>query len=219
MADFHDMRARVRDTGYEPESSGGGMSFWIVTACAVVVGFTVIMVAPRLYTAQRTATLPAFKDNPVRAESAFQSSTAAALAVDPMRYAGKSADEIGKIADSICAPRQPDGAASLADQSAQLRCRLTEAPVRYCSAIQRSKITAAIINHFRVVEHAAASGKSEIEPRVIAAIEDLIRVGYLLKPQRDDIGTVAPREIKERFARIVGNKLPCPDLPWWAIWK
>ena len=219
MTDFHDMRARVRDTGYEPESSGSGMSFWIVTACAVVVGFTVIMFAPRLYTAQRTGTLPAFKDNPVRAESAVQSSTAAALAADPMRYAGKSADEIGKIADSVCAPRQPDGPASLADQSEQLHCRLTEAPTRYCSAIQRSKITAAIINHFRVVEHAAAMGKVEVEPRVIAAIEDLIRAGYLLKPQRDDIGTVAPRAVKERFARIVGNKLPCPDPPWWAIWK
>ena len=70
-----------------------------------------------------------------------------------------------------------------------------------------------------MVEHAAALAKTEVEPRVIAAIEDLIRAGYLLKPQRDDIGTVAPRPIKERFAHIVGNKLPCPDPPWWAIWK
>jgi len=96
---------------------------------------------------------------------------------------------------------------------------LTEGLPRYCSAIQRSKITAAIINHFRVVEHAAAMGKIEVEPRVLTAIEGLIRTGYILKPQRDDIGTVAPREIRERFARVVGNKLPCPDPPWWAIWK
>src|SRR5256885_10230720 len=100
MADFHDMRARVRDTGYEPESSGSGMSFWIVTACAVVVGFTVIMVAPRLYTAQQTGALPAFKDNPVRAESAVQSSTAAPPPVGPMRYAGENADETVKHANS-----------------------------------------------------------------------------------------------------------------------
>jgi len=220
MADFHDMRGRIRDTGYEPETSrGSGLSFWIVTACAVAVGFTVVMLAPRLYTAQRTAALPAFKD--VRAEAArpVQSPMIAALAADPMRYAGKNADEIGKIADSICAPRRPDGPAGLADQSEQLHCLLTEGPARYCSAIQRSRITAAIINHFRVVEHAAALGKSEVEPRVLEAIETLIRAGYLLKPQRDDIGTVAPRPIKERFARIVGNKLPCPDPPWWAIWK
>src|SRR4051794_9204601 len=105
MADFHDVRARIRETSDEPESSGNGLSFWIVTICAVAVGFTVIMFAPHLYTAQRTAALPAFKD--IRAESAqqVQSSPAAALAADPMRYAGKSADEIGKIADSICAPR------------------------------------------------------------------------------------------------------------------
>jgi hypothetical protein len=90
---------------------------------------------------------------------------------------------------------------------------------RYCSPIQRSRITAAIINHFRTVEHAAAVSKIEVEPRVLTAIDGLIRAGYLLKPQRDDIGTVAPREIRARFAHIVGNKLPCPEPPWWAIWK
>src|SRR5437868_1521444 len=118
MADFHDMRAHIRDTGYEPESSGSsGFSFWIVTVCAVAVGFTVVMLAPRLYTAQRTAALPAFKD--VRAETVqpVQSSTAAALAADPMRYAAKSAEEMGRIADSICALRQAAGSASLAYQS------------------------------------------------------------------------------------------------------
>jgi hypothetical protein len=219
MADFHDVRARIRETSDEPESNGSGLSFWIVTAVAVAVGFTVVMFAPRLYTVQRTATLPAFKD--VRAEPAqpVQSANADALAADPLRYADKSADEIGRIADAICAPRQLDGGASIASQSEQLHCLLTEGLPRYCSAIQRSKITAAIINHLRVVEHAAAIGKVEVEPRVLTAIDDLIRAGYILKPQRDDIGTVASREIRERFARIVGNKLPCPGPPWWAIWK
>jgi len=219
MADFHDVRARIRETSDEPESSGSGLSFWIIAAVAVAVGFTVVMVAPRLYTVQRTAALPAFKDG--RAESAqpVQGAGVAALAADPLRYADKSADEIGRIADAICAPRQPDGRASIATQSEQIHCMLTEGLPRYCSAIQRSKITAAIINHFRVVEHAAAMGKIEVEPRVLTAIEGLIRTGYILRPQRDDIGTVAPREIRERFARVVGNKLPCPDPPWWAIWK
>ena len=141
------------------------------------------------------------------------------LLADPARYDGKNADEIGKIAEAICASRRPDGRASLADQSEQLHCLLTEGRARYCSPIQRSRITAAIINHFRIVEHAAAVSTIAVEPRVLAAIEGLIRTGYLLKPQRDDIGTVAPREIKERFSRIVGNKLPCPDPPWWAIWR
>ncbi len=220
MADVHDMRARIRDSGVEPEPSGNGLSFWIVTICAVAVGFTVVMFAPRLYTVQRTAALPDFRDAATRqATQPMHGPDAAALAADATRYAGKSADEIGKIADLICAPRQVTGPASVAVQSEQLHCLLTEGPARYCSAIQRSRITAAIINHFRVVEHASVMSKIEVEPRVIAAVENLIRAGYLLKPQRDDIGTVAPRPIKERFARIVGNKLPCPDPPWWAIWK
>jgi hypothetical protein len=219
MADFHEVRARIRETSDEPESNGSGRSFWIVTAVAVAVGFTVVMFAPRLYTVQRTAALPAFKD--VRAESPqpAQTANATALAADPLRYADKSADEIGRIADAICAPRQRDGRVSIADQSEQLHCLLTEGLPRYCSPIQRSKITAAIINHFRVVEHTAAIGKAEVEPRVLTAIDGLIRAGYILKPQRDDIGTVATRDTRERFARIVGNKLPCPDPPWWAIWK
>src|SRR4029079_2422576 len=115
MPDFHDVRARIRETSEEPDPNGSGLSFWIVTAVAVAVGFTVVMFAPRLYTVQRTAALPAFKD--VRAEPAqpVQSVDTAALAADPLRYADKSADEIGRIADAICAPRQPDGRASIAD--------------------------------------------------------------------------------------------------------
>src|SRR4051794_22756986 len=126
MADFHDVRARIRETSDEPESNGSGRSFWIVTAVAVAVGFTVVMFAPRLYTVQRTATLPAFKD--VRAESPqpIQGASVAAVAADPLRYTDKTADEIGKIADSICAPRQPDGRVSITDQSEQLHCLLTE---------------------------------------------------------------------------------------------
>lgn len=218
MADFHDMRARIRDTSQEPESHGNGLSFWILTTCAVAVGFGLVMLAPRIYTVQRTAALPAFKDMRAEAVQGDQSAVAA-LAADPTRYAGKSADEIGKIADAICAPRQMNGAMSLAYQSEQLHCLLTEAPGRYCSAVQRSRITAAIISHFRTVEHAAIVGNVEIEPRVLAGIEDLIRAGYLMKPQRDDIGTVAPRAIKEHLSHIVGHKLPCPDPPWWAIWR
>src|SRR3954466_860096 len=107
MAAFPDVRARIRQTSDDPQPNGRAVLFWIVTAVAVAVGFTVVMFAPRLYTVQRTAALPAFKD--VRAEPAqpVQSANAAGLAADPMRYADKSADEIGRIADAICAPRQP----------------------------------------------------------------------------------------------------------------
>lgn len=223
MTDLQDMRTRIRDTGYQPApSGGGGLPFWIVTVCAVAVGFTVVLFAPRFYTVQRTAELPIVKDMVDRADSAAPAESAAVSEepANPERYLGKSADEIGKIVDSICAPRSPDGPASIGDQSERLHCLLTEAPARYCAPIQRSKITAAIINHFRIVEHAAKPAKIEVEPRVLGAIEGLMRAGYLLKPQRDDIGASVPREIKERFARIVANKAPCPEPPWWAaIWK
>ena len=221
MADLQDMRTRIRDAGFQPEPSRSGLPFWIVTVCAVAVGFTVMLFAPRFYTVQRTAALPSVKDMVGRAHSAAPESAAVSEGpANPERYLGKSADEIGKIADSICAPRSPDGAASIAGQSERLHCLLTEAPARYCAPMQRSKITAAIINHFRIVEHAAKRTKIEVEPRVLVAIEGLMHAGYLLKPQRDDIGSSVPREIKARFARIVANKAPCPEPPWWAtIWK
>ena len=221
MADFQDLRARVRETGYQPAPSGGSsLPFWIATACAVVIGFTVVLLAPRFYTVQRTATLPAVKEMQGRTQSAQPvQSVGTPLPADPARYAGKSADEIGKIADIVCEPRPVSGPTSLGYQSERLHCLLTEAPARYCSATQRSKITAAIINHFKIVEHAATVAKIEVEPRVLTAIEGLMRAGYLLKPQRDDIGSVTPRPIKERFARIVGNKAPCPEQPWWAVWR
>jgi len=221
MADFHDMRARMRETGYAPEPSGrSGLPFWIVTVCAVAAGFAVVLFAPRFYTAQRTAALPTFKDMVDRESTpAAQAGALADIAANPARYTGKSADEIAKIADSICVPRATSGPTSIAFQSERLHCLLTEAPARYCAPIQRSKITAAIIDHFRIVEHAAKVAKVDVEPRILVAIEGLMRAGYLLKPQREDIGTSVPREIKERFARVVGNKPPCPEQPWWQVWK
>jgi hypothetical protein len=222
MTDLHDMRARMRETGYQAaEPSRGGLPFWIVTVCAVAVGFTVVLFAPRFYTAQRTAALPTFKDTAPREQPNTPAQTAAIaeIAANPARYAGKSAEEIAKIADSICMPRPTTGPTGLTFQSERLHCLLTEAPARYCASIQRSKITAAIIDHFRIVEHAAKVAKVEVEPRILLAIEGLMRAGYLLKPQREDIGASVPREIKERFARVVGNKPPCPEQPWWQVWK
>jgi hypothetical protein len=55
--------------------------------------------------------------------------------------------------------------------------------------------------------------------RVVEAIEGLMRAGYLTKAHRDDIAVSVPRDYKERFARIAGNKAPCPEPPWWAVWR
>ena len=57
------------------------------------------------------------------------------------------------------------------------------------------------------------------DPRVAEAIEGLMRAGYLNRGHREDIAANVPRDYKERFARIVGIKSPCPEPPWWAVWK
>jgi len=130
------------------------------------------------------------------------------------------------------------------DQNERLACQLTEAPARYCSRTLRQKVTAGVIDYVRGIENTNMSlrmyfqaqavisldqsrGKINPEalgafmpdPRVIEGVEGLIRAGYLLKPQRDDIGTSVPRLIKDRLDRVVGNKAHCPETPWWAFWR
>jgi hypothetical protein len=219
MTDLHDMRARMRETGHQAEpTTRSGVPFWIVTVCAVAVGFAVVLLAPRFYTPQRTAALPTVKTVVERPDPLPRATAVPDLPAGPARYAGKSPEEMAKTADAVC-PQLPSGPTSIAFQSERLHCLLTEAPGRYCVATQRSKITAAIIDHFRIVEHAAKAAKIEVEPRILVAIEGLMRAGYLLKPQREDIASSVSREIKERFARVVGNKAPCPEQPWWQVWK
>ena len=246
MTKFHDVRAQIRDTGYQPAPSGAGLPFWIVTACAVAVGFTVVLFAPRFYTVQRTAALPTFKDMLGRADSGSDGQgpaiTRDAAPGNAARYVGKCPDEMARIADAVClqrpasramspspnsAEQKPSSQAktnqameafasggSVADENDRLHCQLTEAPARYCAPSQRQKITADVINYFRAIENMNASmqlalkiqqtvgpdrnrlsqdpeaalGKFAVDPRVIEGVEGLIRAGYLLKPQREDIG-------------------------------
>src|SRR5262245_3708242 len=66
MTDIQNMRAQLRDTRGRPAvhtSSGGGngVMFWIVAAVAGAVGFAIVLLTPRYFTAQRTAALPAFQ--------------------------------------------------------------------------------------------------------------------------------------------------------------
>ena len=133
---------------------------------------------------------------------------------------------------------------NVTDQNERLACQLTEAPARYCSRILRQKITASIIDYARGIENTNMSmrmyfqaqavvsldssrsrinpdalGAFAADPRVIEGIEGLIRAGYLVKAQRDDIGTSVPRTIKERLDRVVGKKANCQETPWWAFWR
>jgi len=67
--------------------------------------------------------------------------------------------------------------------------------------------------------NAQASTPLTPDPRVADAIEGLMRAGYLNRGHREDIAANVPRAYKERFARVVGIKSPCPAPPWWAVWK
>jgi hypothetical protein len=118
----------------------------------------------------------------------------------------------------------------------KLHCFLTEAPARFCAPNQKRKAAADVINYFKGIEYTNAAvvvaakvaamkpsgeaavvlNKAEIDPRVVEAIEAVIRAGYLTKANRDEIGANVPRELKDRFARIVGSTPPCPKPPWWA---
>jgi hypothetical protein len=263
MADINDLRARAREAAYEPERSSGGLPFWLIAASAVAAGFAGVMFAPRFFSSHSTGVVY------VEAPRAPAAAPAGAAAAD--RYAGKSPDEVARIADGICSARAGSlllgpingedqspkakadldrakqtvaGGKNVPDRNDRLACELTEAPARYCSRSLRQKITAGVIDYVRGIENTNMSlrmyfqaqsvisldqsrgrinpealGAFAPDPRVIEGVEGLIRAGYLMKPQRDDIGTSAPRPIKERLDRVVGNKAHCPETPWWAFWR
>jgi len=262
MRDIQDLRARMRQERGRPVAatrSGFKLPFGVLAGGAVVLGFVVVMLTPKFYSVQRTAALPDFKEvreRVVSPEPALPASLAA-VPMGPAQYAGKSTEEIAKIADGVCAERvavtrnaQPTRTAAAEEK---LFCFLSEAPARFCSGSQARKATADIINYFKGIEYsnaAVSAGKKVLDmpspdrarlspdpqeeasrkavqaaamltpdTRVVEAIEGLMRAGYLLKGHREDIAVSVPRAYKERFARIAGNRAPCPQTPWWAIWK
>ena len=262
MADIQDLRARAREAAYEPERSSG-LPFWLIAAGAGAAAFAAVMFAPRFFSSHSTGV--------VYVEAPRAPAAAAPALPGADHYAGKTPDQVEKIADAICSPRagsvmlapitgeeqspkakaEFDGAKQMvaggknvADRNDRLACQLTEAPARYCSRSLRQKITADVIDYVRGIENTNMSlrmyfqaqavisldnsrgrinpdglGAFQPDPRVITGVEGLIRAGYLLKPQRDDIGTSVARPIKERLDRVVGNKAHCPETPWWAFWR
>ena len=250
MTDIHDLRAQMREgRGARPVVVHGGgfkLPFGLLAGAAVIAGFLVVLFTPKIYSVQRTAALPAFKEArqevaPVVVTPAPQP-VAAPPAATKSDYAGKGADEAGRIADAVCeqrltaAPQRGQPAVE-----AKLHCFLSEGTARFCTGGQARKATADIINYFKGIEYTntamAVAAKMPgpfrspsvdtnqpptpltPDPRVAEAIEGLMRAGYLNRGHREDIAANVPRDYKERFARIVGIKAPCPEPPWWAVWK
>ena len=247
MTDIHDLRAQMREgRGARPVVVQGGgfkIPFGLVAGTAVALGFLLVLFTPKIYSVQRTAALPAFKDvkpEPAPVAAAPHPGAVVPPAAVKPNYAGKGADEAARIADAVCeqrltaAPQRGQAAVE-----AKLHCFLSEGTARFCTGSQARKATADIINYFKGIEYtnaavvvaakvaamkpsgeaAAVLNKAEIDPRVVEAIEGVIRAGYLTKANRDEIGANVPRELKDRFARIVGSTPPCPKPPWWAVWK
>jgi hypothetical protein len=292
MTDIQGLRAQLRDSGPRPaaarvaSSGGAGVPFWAIAVGAAVIGFGIVLVAPRVFTAQRTAALPVFHEaggrpqvtdsgqapNSERAAPApspsaplapvpppAQSTAATQPAQTPApvsRYAGKTPEEVVRLSDSICeqrsqmvrngaplqrSPKQATqgtgNAHKVTAADEKLRCLLTEVPARFCTPNQKRKVSADIINYFKGIEYTNAAvamaakvgavaqskgdapgglNKAEIDPAVVEAIDGLIRAGYLTKANREEIGANVPRDLKDRFARIIPSTPNCPKPPWWA---
>ena len=261
--DMHDIRAQLREAREQrpraTEDGRKGITFWIVAVGAVIVGFAVVLLTPRIYSVQRTAQLPSFQEtrDRIEAETRGPATAPPAAPASPASYTGKNADEMGKIADDVCFARaqgmqpHPSKTPHLSDKDPAefasadglkyfeglLNCLVTEAPARYCSVRQRQTVAADIASYFRGVEQAniaanpryasASSDSSQppvapkfaYDPKVLSAIEGLIRAGYLTSAERSSFGALAPPLLRDRLARVVANVSPCPKPPWWMNWK
>jgi hypothetical protein len=261
MADIQDIRAQLREIRHQPASSGSGgnLTFYLVAGIAVAVGFGIVLFMPKIFSVQRTAALPVFHETVSRESAVPAQNTVAAPAAaqpaDPSGYAGKSADEVATIADSVCArtaQARPNGsparqnasfsADTIPHENEKLHCFLSEGPARFCAANQSRKATADVINYFKGIEYANAAAaiaakltgsparlpgvesvppgaKLAPDPRVVMAVEGLMKAGYLSRAQREEIGANVPPDVKHRFALVIANASPCPKPPWWALWK
>jgi hypothetical protein len=243
MTDIQGLRAQLRDTrpaARSTTSSRSGIPFWAIAAGAAALGFAIVLFTPRFYTMQRTAALPGVQATH-RAEPAEGAPAQAVAPEAPAsRYAGKAPEEVVRTVEIVCDERaralrgaaSAGGGAKAADE--KLHCFLTEAPARFCAPNLKRKATADIINYFKGIEYtntaiivaaklkgvvpdgSSVLGTATIDPRVVEAIEGLMRAGYLTKAHRDDIAANVPRDIKDRLARVIGSTPTCPKPPWWA---
>jgi hypothetical protein len=197
---------------------------------------------PDVQSAQRTegaesahAVAPATAPHPAVPHAAASHAAAPEQQAVASRYAGKAPEEVVRTVEIVCDERArmraSAGTPGPKGVDERLHCFLTEAPARFCAPNLKRKATADVINYFKGIEYTntalsmAAKLKgttpdpaagATIDPRVVEAIEGLIRAGYLTKGHRDEIAANVPRDIKERLARLVGSTPACPKPPWWA---
>jgi len=243
-AQLRDTRPTTRSSS--SSGGGGGIPFWAIAAGAAALGFAIVLFTPRFYTMQRTAALPDVQTQrpPEPAESAPPHAAApqAAVAQAPEapapRYAGKAPEEVVRTVEVVCDERArvlrgaSSGTSGPKAADEKLHCFLTEAPARFCAPNLKRKATADVINYFKGIEYTNKAivvaarlkgtaadgmlGAATIDPRVVEAVEGLMRAGYLTKAHRDEIAANVPTDIKDRLARVIGSTPTCPKPPWWA---
>src|SRR5882672_6594297 len=158
MTDIQELRARMREERGRPVSASGAgfkLPFGLIAVAAVVLGFVVVMFTPKIYSVQRTAALPDFREIKERIEQPEPVAVTPPTAAAPPQYAGKSIDDIAGLADGVCAQRTAaakgaarhgtDGAGLKTVENEKLSCFLSEATIRFCAGGQKRKATADII--------------------------------------------------------------------------
>ena len=242
-AQLRDTRPATRSSS-SSSSGGGGIPFWVIAAGAAALGFAIVLFTPQFYTMQRTAALPGVtRSEPAEGPPAAVPHAAVPQAAAPeapaSRYAGKAPEEVVRTVEIVCDERAralrgaSSGAPGPKAADEKLHCFLTEAPARFCAPNLKRKATADVINYFKGIEYTNKAivvaaklkgtaadgmlGAATIDPRVVEAVEGLMRAGYLTKAHRDEIAANVPPDIKDRFARVIGSTPTCPKPPWWAL--
>src|SRR5438552_8883492 len=113
MTDLQQIRERLR-TSATQESSPAGLLVWLIWSImsvgAAVLAFAAVLylLMPRFYPLQPSAAIPTFSETRSKVEAGapraqgVSAAQAAAIRTEPAALAGKSAADIGKIADEVC---------------------------------------------------------------------------------------------------------------------
>jgi hypothetical protein len=174
MSDI-EVRDRLRREIRKQVTPTPGNSHLTLLAFAVGAGtiaFGMFLLLPRFL--PETAALPGLKDVKTRIETKAPAS--ASLPNDPAsvaaRYAGKSPEAMGRIADEVClqranarypnwtkTPRLTEKALRdvhldhLSAANELALCLVTEAPERFCSSADRNMLSAEIVQYFLAIAH------------------------------------------------------------------
>ena len=161
MTDIHDLRAQMREgRGARPVVVHGGgfkLPFGLLAGAAVIAASCRAVHAEDLFGAahRRLAGVQGGAAGGSAGRGRAGAAAGCGAAGGPKSdYAGKGADEAGRIADAVCEQRL--NAAPQRGQAAveaKLHCFLSEGTARFCTGGQARKATADIINYFKGIEY------------------------------------------------------------------